>query len=56
MYFSARTDCREIKGKYPEVSLSPPHPPFPARICEELEKGRYENVSNGGYGKVSGSV
>lgn len=25
MYFSATTDCREIKRKYPEASLPPPH-------------------------------
>jgi len=31
-----------------------PHPT--PRICEELEKGRYENVSNGGYDKLTGSV
>jgi hypothetical protein len=31
-------------------------PPRGGGICEELEKGRYENVSNGGYGLVTGSV
>jgi hypothetical protein len=47
---------RIVEKSNENIQKSPPPLTPPQRIGEELGKDRYENVSNGGHDKVSGSV